>query len=199
MKKKENHIWPAYVDMMTVLLLVYVLVSLLFAMMIKQDTEAKYEEKLNSLMELKVTSAIESDGVTRHQSAGEQATDPLPEAVITDDNQDMLVRRDGDLILTLQPGEEKITKEEQTKITSWYQKNHVEIESYGLLFGVVTKKDSSVSMGAIYRKQYMLYMDTLRLLVNTQSDFKAASFIHRSPMPVEDIPDEFMIIRVAKK
>jgi len=40
MKRKENHIWPAYVDMMTVLLLVYVLVSLLFAMMIKQDTEA---------------------------------------------------------------------------------------------------------------------------------------------------------------
>lgn len=197
MKKKENHIWPAYVDMMTVLLLVYVLVSLLFATMIKQDTEAQYEEKLNSLMSLKVTSAIGPDGANPHMSTGNQASDLQPEEVMTDENTDMLARRDGDLILTLNPGAEKLTSTEQVKITDWYQKNRREIENKGVYFAVIAKKDSEVSVGALYRKQYMLYMDTLRYLVKTQHDFKPANFLHRSPLPVGDLPEEYVVMRTA--
>lgn len=193
MKKKENHIWPAYVDMMTVLLLVYVLVSLLFAMMIKQDTEAQYEQKLNSLMELTVTSDIGSDGANPHMSTG----NIRPEEVITDENLDMLVRRDGDLILILQSGEEKITHPAQVKIADWYQKNRRNIEKKGVYFAVIIKKNNGVSVGALYRKQYMLYMDTLRYLVNTINDFKPANFSHRSPLPVSNLPEEYIVIRIA--
>jgi len=198
MKRKENHIWPAYVDMMTVLLLVYVLVSLLFAMMIKQDTEAKYEEKLNGLMAMKITSATELDGATLHQSASKQTTDLIPEEIIKDDNHDMLDRYKGDLVIILQPGEEKISAKDQVKITDWYLKNQSEIKVRGIYFGVVTRNNNSVSIGAVYRKQYMLYMDTLRFLVNTQIDFKPGNYIHRSPMPVDGLSEEYMVMRVAK-
>lgn len=196
MKKKENHIWPAYVDMMTVLLLVYVLVSLLFAMMIKQDTEAKYEEKLNSLIALKVNSAVQSDGSTLQQPSGKQVSEPPPEVLAIDDHQDMLVHRDGDLILNLQPGDELLMNKEQVALTGWYQKNRSRIEAHGILLGVVTKKNNTVSIGALYRKQYMLYMDTLRYLITTEKDFKPANFIHRSPMPLEDVLEEYMVLRV---
>ncbi|EBN6863718.1 hypothetical protein DYJ33_28845, partial [Salmonella enterica] len=45
MSSAKNNIWPAYVDMMTVLLMVYVLISAILGVIIAQVKETEYQEK----------------------------------------------------------------------------------------------------------------------------------------------------------
>ncbi|GAB1439594.1 hypothetical protein MASR2M36_23710 [Providencia sp.] len=235
---KSNHIWPAYVDMMTVLLLVYVLVSLLFAMMIKENIEAEYKEKLDNIINMSAEEIVENKNqlemqavinkenaemnkdsdqrnenenslvlanntagkgneVQEGQNGEEQAAKaPQREEIVLDDNSDMLEKHTGDFILPLDKGQELLTKEDKEKLGKWYQDNLALIERDGIDIGVILNKDSSVSLGAIYRKQYIFYMDILRLLVDKNKNFEPSNYIHRSPTGSNNIDNEYLLFRI---
>lgn len=199
-KKGENHIWPAYVDMMTVLLLVYVLVSLLFAMMIQQTEASKYQEKLDYLMSL--TPSEREVALQSEQNAylGQEGDSLIktPEEIAVDTHNDMLTAQPNDLVLSL-PSDEVLTDSDKATLTKWYQQHQAEIAQRGLYLGVVLQKKDDVSMGALYRKQYLFYMDAMRILTQLDPHFNPASFTQRSPQPRSDESDELLRFRVAPK
>ncbi|CAK9885898.1 MAG: hypothetical protein XXXJIFNMEKO3_02315 [Candidatus Erwinia impunctatus] len=255
-KRSSNHIWPAYVDMMTVLLLVYVLVSLLFAMMIKENLEAQYKQKMDNLISMSADqladkrsklavndagTVLNKDTITEASSAevktalGSMESKETPtniarntiaskenasenadvenmreavspgttkesaaEEVIANDNLDMLVVQPGDLMLTLNDNQELLSKENNEALNKWYQENRVRIKKNGIDIGIIVKKNTSVSLGAVYRKQYMLYMDILRALVDKDKEFEPSNYSHRSPKPQADIEKEFILLKVKK-
>lgn len=199
-KKGENHIWPAYVDMMTVLLLVYVLVSLLFAMMIQQTEASKYQEKLDYLMSL--TPGEREIELQSQQNAylGHDGDSLLkaPEEIAVDTYNDMLTAQPDDLVLPLSP-DEALTGSDKAALTAWYQQHQAEIAKQGLYLGVVVQKKDAVSMGALYRKQYLFYMDAMRVLTQLDPHFNPASFTQRSPQPKSAESTELLRFRVAPK
>lgn len=237
-KGTTNHIWPAYVDMMTVLLLVYVLVSLLFALMIKENIEAQYKEKLDNLMSMSAEEIAENkkqlemsalvpkdDTQMKHDNArqndqdnnlvlakdaegkgkdtqeGENSTEQSlqtaqQEDVVSDDNLDMLEHRAGDFTLALRANQELLSSEDKKKLSQWYKENLTQIEKNGIDIGVIINKNEAMSLGAVYRKQYMLYMDVLRLLVDGNQHFEPSNYSHRSPKPSSSIKNEYLLFRI---
>lgn len=229
-KSKSNHIWPAYVDMMTVLLLVYVLVSLLFAMMIKESIEAEYKEKLDNIISLSaeeivenmtqvnltakvvkedaemkqnIEQPIEQESIStqahnnEHEGNADQDSASVPqEEIVQDDHLDMLERRADDFTLPLVENQELLSQGDKDKLEKWYQANLSIIEKHGIDIGVIVKKNNQVSLGAVYRKQYMLYMDILRFLMDENKDFEPSNYIHRSPKGSIDIQDEYLLFRI---
>ncbi|MDD9341810.1 MAG: hypothetical protein PV362_19645 [Providencia heimbachae] len=197
-KKGENHIWPAYVDMMTVLLLVYVLVSLLFAMMIQQTEASKYQEKLDYLMSL--TPSEREVEIQSQQNAylGHEGDSLVkaPKEVAVDTHNDMLTAQPNDLVLSL-PSDEALTDSDKAALTKWYQLHQAEIAKQGLYLGVMVQKKDDVSMGALYRKQYLFYMDAMRVLTQLDPYFNPASFTQRSPQPSSAESTELLRFRVA--
>lgn len=236
-KGKTNHIWPAYVDMMTVLLLVYVLVSLLFALMIKENIEAQYKEKLDNLMSMSAEEIAENkkqlemsalvsknnaqmkhdnekqndqdnnlvlakDAEGKDTQEGEKSTGqslqtaPQEEDAVSDDNLDMLDHRASDFTLALSENQELLSSEDKKKLNQWYKENLTQIEKNGIDIGVIINKNETMSLGAVYRKQYMLYMDVLRLLVNGNQHFEPSNYSHRSPKPSSSIKNEYLLFRI---
>lgn len=197
-KKGENHIWPAYVDMMTVLLLVYVLVSLLFAMMIQQTEASKYQEKLDYLMSLTPSERAVELQSQQNAYLGQEGDSLVkaPEAVEVETHNDMLTAQPNDLVLPL-PTNEALTDGDQASLIKWYQQHQTEITQHGLYLGVILQKKDEVSMGALYRKQYLFYMDAMRVLTQLDPHFSPSIFTQRSPEPAANESPELLRFRIA--
>lgn len=200
-KKRENHIWPAYVDMMTVLLLVYVLVSLLFAMMIQDTEESKYQEKLDYIMSL-TPSERDAEILSQKNAYLGDKGDYLiksPEEHIVDNYEDMLTSQVNDLVIPIYSGNEVLSDSDKKELITWYQQYQADIVQKGLYLGVILRKKDDVSAGALYRKQYLFYMDAMRVLTQLDPNLNPSLFTQRSPQPRMDESADILRFRIASK
>nr|BEK81576.1 hypothetical protein EATA8330_44710 [Enterobacter asburiae] len=179
--------------MMTVLLLVYVLLSLLFGMSIKEDTESKYESLMAKKAYNDLQNQIYGDDVERKVKFEEQLVDDN-----VDENKDMLTAREGDLIITLAPGQTKFKNDEVIMFRNWYNKNKDEINKKGIYLGFVINQGMDVSLGAAYHRKHVLYLESLKILSKLNPDLKPSDVTQKNPKAVEQILKEYIIFRVAK-
>lgn len=160
--------------------------------------EVKYQEKLDYLMSL-TPKDREMEFQSRQNSYLDQEGDSLiksPEAVELETNNDMLTAKLNDLVLPL-PSSGFLTDTDKTMLIKWYKQHQPEIVKQGLYLGVILQKKDNVSMGSIYRTQYLFYMDAMRVLTQLDPDFSPSLFIQKSPGPILNKSPELLRFRIA--
>lgn len=150
----KSHIWPAYVDMMTVILMVYILINVMFSAVIanadltnKQDTKSQQN----------------SSGSSSTSKQGTLSGAPY-DSVITLRKYDAFYKIEtGDMILNLNDEANGFKNpDDVNKLKAWLS-NHKNNKGK-VLFGVFINDDGTKSMGALLRWQTMLYYKLLALM-----------------------------------
>lgn len=129
---KSNHIWPAYVDMMTVLLMVYMLLSMIFQVLaaLASPTSGAAESKLTT-------------------SATEAVTAAHPAA----DMDDSLVQQPNDFVATVKSDENFLQPPERAAVRAWMSRNAQAIGERGfLVFSMTGTADAP--LGVRLRMQF---------------------------------------------
>lgn len=137
MSKKNDHFWPAYVDMMTVLLLVYILISMVFQVLLvlaKQNEGVKINEQQTYLQ-------------IHHISSVSQ----YPESK--------------ELRLPLKANQNHLGAENETKLINWINLHRERIKTDGVTIFSANElgEDQDVQTGISIGLQYDRGLDALRI------------------------------------
>ncbi|WP_345831206.1 hypothetical protein AAGR22_07955 [Erwinia sp. HDF1-3R] len=162
----KNHIWPAYVDMMTVLLLVYVLLNVLLSVVITQ---------------------IGDDDVALVQGVCVENQDVKPATSVNfqydiersmDVNNELYVNKKGDFILNIKD-KNSLSKEDATLIKEWLQT--VDSKRQKVLFSVYLPVPETKSVGSVLRTQAILYYEVLQIAA--LNNFPIDNIINKNSKP----------------
>ena len=172
----KQHIWPAYVDMMTVLLLVYILVSALLSVIISMaELDPAHEEQK--------TTAMSQQGHQKEQPDDQPDDQPDMPVIRMQAQRQLYADRAGDLAIRL--GDEKDDYKKETdiaRIKQWiagYQGLRGKYE-----VGVFLHDDGTRTSGNLLRRQVILYYSLLSTMKAGGVPF--SDILNRNATPSED-------------
>lgn len=166
MSKGNDHFWPAYVDMMTVLLLVYILISMVFQVLMvlaKQNEGIKLNEQQTYLQ-------------IHHISSESQ----YPESK--------------ELRLPLKTNQNHLGNENESKLVNWIKLHREAIKANGVTIFSANElgEDQDIQTGISISLQYDRGLDTLRIF--QEEDLPINVRFNNSIINISD--KDFVAIRI---
>ncbi|EAO8776992.1 hypothetical protein CDJ04_25605 [Salmonella enterica] len=163
MSSAKNNIWPAYVDMMTVLLMVYVLISAILGVIIAQVKETEYQEKQRNAEIITESKEKELYNVNSTQNSIKNSNKILNEV----EEQYILLSNDlyndkDSLTIYFVNDDLSLKEGENKKLTEYIKKDTSKHGKYEV--AVFLQRNEKVSVGAQLREQSVIYLKLLKIM-----------------------------------
>lgn len=171
MSASKNHTWPAYVDMMTVLLMVYILLSMIFQII---AALAPPPDSVPMPAPVSETSAVEASDVVIDQ--GLQTYSP----------------QGGDFVVHLQPGENFVRGAAAEQVRDWLRKNRVRVKARGMIVFALSSQQN-VPLGVRIRLQYDRAIGAVKL---AEDEGISSNVVERHSVDSSDVMGDVLILRV---
>ncbi|EAQ6131906.1 hypothetical protein AXA88_24945 [Salmonella enterica] len=168
MSSEKKNIWPAYVDMMTVLLMVYVLISAILGIIISSMHDS---ESTNNLGEKDI------DSSKFEKKLDEVSPQTLKDYFIL--TNDSLYYDKDSLTIKFSSDDLKISEQDINKIKSYISDKSTDKGKW--LVGVYLTKDENMSVGAQLREQSVIFLNVLKIL--SEKGIKYSEIENRNVSP----------------
>jgi hypothetical protein len=167
---KSNHIWPAYVDMMTVLLMVYMLLSMIFQVLAAMSTESSGTPNAPA-----VSNATSGEAVA---SAHRTTMD------------DSLTQRPTDFVASVGQDENFLQPAERAATRAWISRNAQAIRERGVLVFSLTGT-ADAPLGVRLRMQF----ERSLMVVSIADELKIPrdKIELRNPVPEQSTQDSIVL------
>ncbi|MEN3930499.1 hypothetical protein WJT86_05395 [Microvirga sp. W0021] len=205
MSEKGNHIWPAYVDMMTVLLMVYLLLALLFQVVVATSKTAINQVEADELAKAEAGKQGQEQIMPQQPPKKEQQASAAGEqASNSAENQDMtlvtitpteLAQKQGDLRLRLEARRNYLNASEIQTVKTWVEEHRSEIASKGIRLYSVAPNSNNVQVGSLLKVQFDRALSVMSAVNGSGISLESISYDNEI---IQDATEDFVILRVRK-